>query len=122
MDRYTDKKSYIGITIHFVDNFKINSGLLGIFKLDEKYTSEYIASKLVEVCDKWSISTTSLIAVTTDGAANMIKAIDLAFDKKRQIICFAHVLNLVAQQAISNVPELTSLISKVKNIVKRCCE
>jgi len=47
----------------------------------------------------------------------MLKAIDLAFDKKRQIICFAHALNLVVQQAISNVPELTTLISKVKNIV-----
>lgn len=76
-------RSHIGITIHFVDNYIINSGLLGVFELDEKHTSEYIASKLVEVCDKWSISITSIVAVTTDGAANMIKAIDLAFDKKR---------------------------------------
>lgn len=119
-DIWTDiqTRSHIGITIHFVDNYKINSGLLGVFELNERHTSEYIASKLVEVCDKWSIPTTSIVAVTTDGAANMIKAIDLAFDKKRQIICFAHALNLVAQQAILNVPELTTLIAKVKNIVR----
>jgi len=99
-DIWTDiqTRSHIGITIHFVDNYIINSGLLGVYELDDRHTSKYIASKLVEVCDKWSISTTSIVAVTTDGAANMIKAIDLAFDKKRQIICFAHALNLVAQQ------------------------
>ncbi|XP_025408821.1 zinc finger BED domain-containing protein 4-like [Sipha flava] len=119
-DIWTDihTRSHIGITIYFVENYIINSGLLVVFELDERHTSEYIASKLVEVCDEWSISTKSIVAITTDGAANMIKAIDLAFDKKRQIIFFAHALNLVAQQAISNVPELTTLISKVKNIVR----
>lgn len=41
-----------------------------------------------------------------------------AFEKKRHVICFAHTLNLLAQQALSNVTELTTLISKIKNIVK----
>jgi len=70
------------------------------------------------VCDQWNVSTNSIVAVTTDGAANMIKGIELEFDKKRHIVCFAHTLNLVAQHAISSVPELTTLISKVKNIVR----
>jgi len=39
-------------------------------------------------------------------------------EKKRHILCFAHTLNLVAQHVISSVPELTHLISYVKNIVK----
>lgn len=35
-DMWTDiqTRSYIGITIHFVDNYVINSGLLGAFELD----------------------------------------------------------------------------------------
>lgn len=91
-DIWTDiqTRSHIGITIHFVDNFIINSGLLGVFELDEKHTSEYIASKLVEVCDKWSIPITSIVAVTTDEAANMVKATDLAFDKKRVYVLLMH--------------------------------
>lgn len=101
-----------------MDNFKIHSGLLSDYELDERHSSEYIATKLEEVCGKWSISTSRIVAVTTDGAANMVKAIDLAFNKKRHILCFAHALNLVAQNVISNVPELTNLISKVKNIVR----
>lgn len=119
-DIWTDiqTRSYIGITIHFVDNYVLNSGLLGVYELDERHSSEYIASKLIDVCKEWNISNQSVVAVTTDGAANMIKAVELAFDKKRQIICFAHALNLVAQQAISNVPEIVTLVLKIKNIVK----
>ncbi|XP_050065455.1 zinc finger BED domain-containing protein 4-like [Aphis gossypii] len=111
-------RSHIGITIHFVENYTVNSGLLGVFELDERHTSQYIASKLLEVCDQWNISTNSIVVVTTDGAANMIKGIESAFDKERYIVCFAHTLNLVVQHAISSVPELTTLISKVKNIVR----
>lgn len=101
-DIWTDiqTRSHIGITIHFVENYTINSGLLGVFELNERHTSEYIDYKLLEVCDQWNISTNSIVAVTTDGAANMIKGIELAFDKKRHIVCFAHTLNLVAQHAI----------------------
>jgi len=53
-----------------------------------------------------------------DGADNMIKVVDLAFDKIRHIICFTHTINNVAQQATSNAIELTTLITKVKIIIK----
>jgi len=68
------------------------------------------------VCKEWNISKQNIIAVVTDGAANMLKAIDLSYGKKCHILCFAHMLNLVVQHAISSVPELAHLISDVKNI------
>jgi len=40
-------RSYIGITIHFVDNHLIRSGLLSIYELVERHSSKYIASKLI---------------------------------------------------------------------------
>jgi hypothetical protein len=43
-------RSYIGVTIHFVDQYKFNAALLGAYGLDERHTSEYIATKLVNVC------------------------------------------------------------------------
>ncbi|KAF2901830.1 hypothetical protein ILUMI_04357 [Ignelater luminosus] len=46
----------------------------------------------------------------------MVKAIDLAFGKKH-IPCFAHTLNLVAQNSMQQCTELRSLITKVKDIV-----
>lgn len=119
-DIWTDiqTRSYIGVTIHFVEDYTLNSALLGVYELDERHTSEYVATKLFEVCKEWNISKQNVIAVVTDGAANMLKAVDLSYGKKRHILCFAHSLNLVAQHAISSVPELTNLITEVKNIVR----
>lgn len=64
------------MTIHFVDNYTINSGLLCVYELDERHSSEYIAFKLVEASDEWNISNENIVAVTTDEAACMIKAIN----------------------------------------------
>ncbi|CAI6354947.1 unnamed protein product [Macrosiphum euphorbiae] len=116
-DIWTDiqTRSYIGVTIHLVDQYKFNAALLGVYELDERHTSEYIATKLVDVCVEWNITKQKIVSVVTDGAANMTKAI---FWKKKHILCFAHKLNLVAQNAISSVSKLTELISKVKNIIK----
>lgn len=119
-DIWTDiqTRSYIGVTIHFVEDFQLNAALLGVYELDQRHTAEYIAEKLLEVCTVWNISKQNIVVVVTDGAANMLKAIDLSYGKKQHVLCFAHTLNLVAQIAIASVPELINLISKVKNIVR----
>jgi peroxiredoxin len=72
------------LTIHFVDQYKFNAVLLGVYELDERHMSEYIyiAIKLVDVCVEWNITKQKIVAVVTDGAANMTKAIDLSFGKK----------------------------------------
>jgi len=89
-DIWTDiqTRSYIGVTIHFVDQYKFNAALLGVYELDERHTSEYIATKLVDVCVEWNITKQKIVAVVTDGAANMTKAIDLSFGKKtHSLLC-----------------------------------
>ncbi|CAH1113488.1 unnamed protein product [Psylliodes chrysocephalus] len=55
--------------------------------------------------------------VVTDEAANMSKAIDIAFGKKKHLHCFAHQLNLVAEKSRKSVEELGILSSKIKSIV-----
>jgi len=73
-----------------VDNLTIHLGLLGAYELDERHTSEFIASKMFDVCIEWDISTfnQSIISITTDGAANMFKAVELAFAKKTTYYMF----------------------------------
>lgn len=82
-DIWTDiqTRSYIGVTIHFVEDFQLNAALLGVYELDQRHTAEYIAEKLLEVCTVWNISKQNIVAVVTDGAANMLKAIDLSYGK-----------------------------------------
>ena len=56
--------------------------------------------------------------MVSDNAANITKAITNYFGKEKHIPCFAHTLNLVAQNAMDNFHELSFLITKVKEIVK----
>eukprot|EP00102_Acyrthosiphon_pisum_P022673 XP_016659883.1 PREDICTED: zinc finger BED domain-containing protein 4-like [Acyrthosiphon pisum] len=120
-DIWTDiqTRSYLGITVHFANTstFTLKSGILGVYDLSERHTSDYIAVKLKEACFEWEIPMKSVTAVITDGAANMTKSIELAFGRNHQIPCFAHTINLIAERSLSNVAELTKLISNVKSIV-----
>lgn len=109
-------RSFLGITGHFgicTDFFSIT---LGVYQSFDRNTSDHIAEMLLNSCSEWNIDIDKVSAVVTDNAASMIKAVDLAFGKKH-IPCFAHTLNLVAQNAMEHCSELRNLITKVKNIV-----
>ncbi|CAH1113868.1 unnamed protein product [Psylliodes chrysocephalus] len=93
-------RSFLGVTAHFGANIEFNSVTLGVYELDMRHTSEYIAEMLLNICKEWGIKNDQVSAVVTDNAANMVKAIDIAFEKKKHIPCFAHTLNLVAQSIL----------------------
>ncbi|KAH9645948.1 hypothetical protein HF086_011410 [Spodoptera exigua] len=71
---------------------------------------------LTKTCEEWGFNTDKVTAVVTDNAANMVKAVEIAFGKKKHIPCFAHTLNLVAQH-ILGIPELQEILTKAKNVV-----
>lgn len=114
-------RSFLGVTAHYVsndtDDLKLQGVTLGVYELEERHTGENLAQKLKEICTKWNIKDDVVIAVVTDGGSNMIKAVELAFDKKRHTYCFAHLLNLLAQKSIESLPQLKSLLEQVKTIV-----
>ncbi|XP_074115784.1 E3 SUMO-protein ligase ZBED1-like [Cotesia typhae] len=87
-----------------------------IYESNDRHTSEHISDMLLKTCAEWNIDNDKVSAVVTDNAANMVKAVDLAFGKKH-IPCFAHTLNLVAQNAIQQCAGLRNLITKLKEIV-----
>ncbi|CAD7085301.1 unnamed protein product [Hermetia illucens] len=115
------KEKLSGVTAHHVsndtDDLKLQGVTLGVYELEERHTGENLAQKLKEICTKWNIKDDVVIAAVTDGGSNMIKAVELAFDKKRHTYCFAHLLNLLAQKSIESLPQLKSFLEQVKTIV-----
>lgn len=53
-----------------------------MYHLDERHTSEYIAQMLTKTCEEWGFNTDKVTSVVTDNAANMVKAVEIAFGKK----------------------------------------
>lgn len=121
-DIWTDSqnRSFLSFTIHFFDSNKIDNfiekGVLGIFDLHERHTAQYIADQFDKSCEEWSIVKDKTIAVVTDSAPNIVKAVEICFGKKH-IPCFAHTLNLIATKGIENVPSFVDLLKTVKTIV-----
>lgn len=109
-------KSFIGVTAHFGIDIELISVTLGVYELDERHTSQYISEMLSRTCEEWGINKDNVTAVVTDNAANMVKAIELAFGKKKHIPCFAHTLNLVAEGTMA-CSEWQHIVSKTKAIV-----
>ncbi len=76
---------------------------------------------LLKTCTEWGIDRDKVSAVVTDNTANMVKAVDLDFSKKH-IPCFAHTLNLVAQNLITKFKDIVTWFkqsNKVSNELRK---
>ena len=70
-DTWTDShttKSYLGTTVHFLVGDCMKSACIGVLKLEESHTGEYLAEKLTETCADWGISKDKVNMVTVDNA------------------------------------------------------
>ena len=106
-----DNKSYIAITVHFIDNnFNLKSILLSCHSFIENYTSENLAEQINKTLNAWNLKSKIVFSVS-DNAYNIQNA--LAQLKFKHFGCFAHTLNLVVQSALKKENDL---IDKVKNI------
>lgn len=118
-DVWTDTMNvigYLGTTVHFPLNGKINSVTIGITELHESDTTDYIGNVLMSTCNEWLIQVDKIAAVVTDNANNMSKAVCDTFGNNKQLSCFEHSLNLVTDTVINNNSDLKELV-KVKSIV-----
>lgn len=68
--------------------------------------------------DEWGIELKNVVAVVSDNAANIKKAIIDAFGADKHLPCFAHTLNLVPSKIIASDELVSPVIMKIKTIVK----
>ncbi|KAL4083712.1 hypothetical protein QTP88_029028 [Uroleucon formosanum] len=106
-----DNKSYIAITIHFINNnFNLKSILLSCHSFSENHTSENLSGQISKTLNSWDLKEKIVFAVS-DNAYNIQNALgQLQF---KHLGCFAHTLNLIVQSALKKENDL---IDKVKNI------
>lgn len=69
-------QSYIGVAAHYI-NFEatqLECLSLGIKELEKSHNAEYISTIVSEILDEWHINADSVVAVITDNASNIVKA------------------------------------------------
>ncbi|CAJ0651231.1 5608_t:CDS:2, partial [Entrophospora sp. SA101] len=66
-------QSYLGITLHFIDDdWNLKNLTLDVIHLEDHHTGNIIADKVFNLLDEFNL-TTKVLAFTTDNAANMLK-------------------------------------------------
>jgi len=107
-------RSYIGITVHFVKNWSLQSKVLDVFEVPGSHTAEVCGETLTKVAVDWNISD-KIITIVTDRGRNIVKGVE-DFTPFVNTNCMAHIL----QRAIAaglKASGMEDLLSKCRKIV-----
>ncbi|KAF0762274.1 zinc finger BED domain-containing protein 4-like [Aphis craccivora] len=85
-------KSYIGLTIHFLEGNKFKSGTLGVHELSTSHTSEHIGESFESVLSQWEINHNQIIAIVTDNGIPEGKILKLILDVKTRLNSLYYML------------------------------
>ena len=108
---------YLGVTCHFVNNYELQSINIGVTELHDNHTSENLKKWILEIVEAWLINIQSIVALVSDNAANIKKALKDAFGEDKYLDCLAHTSNLVPSNILSS-EDLKPILVKVKDIVR----
>ncbi|XP_024886694.1 zinc finger BED domain-containing protein 4-like [Temnothorax curvispinosus] len=113
-------KSFLGVTVHFIEANgvrKIESGNIAVFELLECCV-DYTTHAILSILTKWDIDIDKVVAVVTNNESNIVSTVTQIFSQDKHIMCFAHTINLVAENSIKNCEGLYYLVNKVRSVVK----
>ncbi|XP_057181274.1 E3 SUMO-protein ligase ZBED1-like [Triplophysa rosa] len=92
---------YLSLTVHFIDSdFAMKSKLLQTSFFPQAHTGELIAAGLKEAISAWGLLEERLVCITTDNAANMIRAASV--NNWTRLHCFGHRLHLAIENAMKD--------------------
>ena len=93
------------------ENWELKQKVLAIHNIKDRHTVEHLALHLCDVCKEYNIAKK---VITTDNAANMVKAASI--NQWQRFPCFAHSLNLAVTSAL-HVKEVCEILEMSKKIV-----
>lgn len=67
-------KSFLGVTVYFLNESESNISdvTLGVYELTERYTGEYIAECLTDMCNNRGIINKKISCIVTDEGSRVI--------------------------------------------------
>jgi len=102
---------------YFLVEKRHKSVTIGIVEMTERHQSEYLKNWLLCLIDQWNIHIENIVAIVSDNATNIKKAIIEAFGTDKHLPCFAHTLNLVPTKIIDEDDVVKNFCAKIKDIV-----
>ena len=103
----------MAITYHYTNlDFKIVTGLLDFIPLSGRHTGNNIAEAIINVFKEFQIKKEQIFTMTVDNASNIDVLLSTLIregylkNAENHIRCFAHVLNLAAQDPLKMIEKI----------------
>ena len=119
MDGWTsvNNQCYCAITAHFINNeCKLDCFLLDCFEFSESHTDENLSSEIKRILKHWNVAD-KVVTVVTDNSAKIKAAVRKC--GYRHISCYAHLLNLVVQEAKKEIQDIRNKVKFIVEYFKR---
>ncbi|XP_067930858.1 zinc finger BED domain-containing protein 4-like [Watersipora subatra] len=112
------KDPYMAYTVHWLtDNFQLKSRSLQVNHCPENHTTANIQVMLDQVLMNWDLEASKQVALTTDNASNISKAVTVQGWLRVQ--CFGHRLNLaVATTLKQSKEEIAPAMLAMKKVIR----
>ncbi|CAI5637704.1 zinc finger BED domain-containing protein 1 isoform X1 [Oreochromis niloticus] len=108
-------EAYLALTCHYInENMQLCTSVLGVKHFPQSHTADNLAQFKKGMMDDWAI-TNKVRCLVTDAAPNMIAATRTL--QIRHSVCIAHKLNLLVKKSCDQIPELSSIREKSRQIV-----
>lgn len=135
-------RSYLGVTCHFIADYKLQSLMLACCRFVGSHTEEAIGSHFDETVESFGL-TGKVYHVVTDNASNMTKAFQLISDSENTECddeldeeddispvelgdeidipthqpCFSHTIQLVVKDGLKHADQINRVLGKVAKLV-----
>lgn len=113
-------EAYMGVTCHYLKNWKMVSHCLTTMPLEERHTAANIAEWIEEVIAKFSIPLEKIKAIVHDNGDNVIAAAKILHEKHgwASVKCAGHTLNLVVQNSLKSQQAVSKCVAAARGLVE----
>jgi hypothetical protein len=119
------QRSYLGITVHFIDGtWTLRRLILDIMPFEDRHTASNMADAILQLLSDFNLETKTL-AITTDNAASMVSCcnylkaeLDTLQNSFSHYRCIAHIINIAAQHGLKRISEAVNKVHEVMKKIK----